>query len=350
MASSIVSVIVPCYNAEKFLPTLFKCLNEQTYKDFQAIFVNDGSTDGTLTVLNEYCAAHPQHTVISCENAGAASARNKGFQAIKGDFFVFCDADDIIAANHLELLVKNISENGADMAVCGIKRMAGKRADKYNFASRPRACKLKVYDTENALAQYLSQEIFDYPLFNKIYRTDILKKSGACFMDGARYGEESYFVCRYLAFSDKVVYYGAKTYVYLQHKNSLMHSGFSENRLDIFNNLAAVISDIKKDGRFVSLLPYVFAMRAGYSVGILYFILRSKYKNDTAIANIANGLKADAKYLKKCKKLAFYKKALIPVCVFFAKIRFNKQIKKYPDYSVAAAPGNSVQSEIRTHV
>ncbi|MBP5466823.1 MAG: glycosyltransferase, partial [Clostridia bacterium] len=77
MTEPIVSVIVPCYNAEKFLPTLFKCFNKQTYKNFQVIFVDDGSTDGTLAVLNGYCAIRPQHTVITGENAGAASARRR---------------------------------------------------------------------------------------------------------------------------------------------------------------------------------------------------------------------------------------------------------------------------------
>ncbi|MBP5466380.1 MAG: hypothetical protein J6Y43_02310, partial [Clostridia bacterium] len=218
---------------------------------------------------------------------------------------------------------------------------------RYNsvIVSRPRASKPEIYDTQSALEQYFSQKVFDFPLFNKIYRTDVLRKSGARFLDGARYGEESYFVSRYLSFSEKAVYYGAETYVYLQHKNSLMHSGFNENRLDIFTNINAVMEGIKKDGRFTSVLPYVFVMRAGYAIGILYFILRGKYKNERVIASIANCLKSDAEYLKKCKKTAFYKKALIPVCVVLAKIRFGKQIKKYPDLSGAAVKELAVKKE-----
>ena len=246
MVNPIVSVIVPCYNVEKFLPTVFKCFDRQTYKDLQVIFVDDGSTDGTLAALKEYCAARPVNTVITGENAGPASARNKGLKEIKGELFAFCDADDIISDNHFELLVKNIIEHSADLAVCAIKRLPGVKADKYDFNRLPRVGKLKVYDAKNALEQYFSQEVFDFPLYNKIYRTGVLKVSGACFFDGARYGEESYFVSKYLLSSEKVVYYGAETYVYLQHKNSLMHSGFNENRLDIFTNINAVIDGINK--------------------------------------------------------------------------------------------------------
>ena len=87
-------------------------------------------------------------------------------------------------------------------------------------------------------------------------------------------------------------------------------------------------------------------MRAGYSVGILYFILRSKYRNERVIASVANCLKSDAKYLKKCKKVAFYKKAFIPVCVLIAKIRFKKQIKKYPELSGESVKELAANSKI----
>ena len=229
MSEPLVSVIIPCYNAERFLPTLFKCFDRQTYRNFQAIFVNDGSTDGTLKVLNEYCSSRPQHTVVSGNNLGVASARNKGLDAVRGEFFTFCDADDIICANHIELLVKHLCEENADMAVCAIRRMAGKKAEGFDFGLKPRAKKVRAFDRTQALTQYFSQEVFDFLLLNKIYRTEIMLKSGARFLEGTRYGEESYFICKYLMRAEKTVFYGAKTYVYLQHKSSLMHSGFNES-------------------------------------------------------------------------------------------------------------------------
>ncbi|MBQ6727358.1 MAG: glycosyltransferase [Clostridia bacterium] len=330
MTNPVVSVIVPCYNVEKFLPVLFKCFNRQTYRNFQAIFVDDGSTDGTLDVLREYCSSRPQHTVVSGENAGVASARNKGLDAIKGELFTFCDADDIICDNHLELLVKHISEENADMAVCSIKRLSGKKVGSFNFDVKPRAKKVRAFDRIQALEQYFSQEKFDFLLLNKIYRTETMLKSGARFLDGTRYGEESYFICKYLLKSQKTVFYGAKTYVYLQHKNSLMHSRFNEKRNDIYINISAVLSTLKNDRTLSSVVPYVKVMRAGYSVGILYFILRSDYKNDCVIAGIVNHLKTDAKNIRKSRKVALYKKIFIPVCAVLAKIIFKKQLKKYP--------------------
>ena len=328
MAKPLLSVIVPCYNVERFLPNCFKCFDLQTYKNLQVIFVDGGSTDGTYKLLESYCSLHPDYTVIHSENEGVASARNMGLDAVKGELCAFCDADDIVSDNHFELLVKTVTENKADMAVCGIKRISEKKAEKIGFRFSSRSLKLKFYDKVQGLEQFFSQEKFDFLLMNKIFSTEIIKKSGARFLDGCRYGEESWFFYKYLSVAEKTVYYGAKTYVYVQRKGSLMHSAFNENRLDVYKNIEAVINEIERGGNFGSVLPYVKVMRAGYSVGMLHYILRGKYKNSRVIAGIVRTLKEDVKSLKKCPKVAFYKKALLPICAIVAKIVFIKHLKQ----------------------
>ncbi|MBR0189273.1 MAG: glycosyltransferase [Clostridia bacterium] len=328
MAKPLLSVIVPCYNAERFLPNCFKCFDLQNYKNLQVIFVDGGSTDGTYKLLENYCALHPDYTVIRTENEGVASARNKGLDAVKGEFCAFADADDVFYYNHFELLVKSVTENKVDMAVCGIKRVSEKKAEKIDLRPSPRSAKLKFYDKIQGLEQFFSQEKFDFLLMNKIFSTEIIKKSGARFLDGCRYGEESFFFFKYLSYCDKTVYYGAKTYVYVQRKGSLMHSGFNENRLDVYKNIQAVINEMESGENFKSVLPYVKVMRAGYSVGILHYILRGKYKNSRVIAESVQTLSKDVKSLKKCPKVAFYKKALLPPCAVVAKIVLKKHLKK----------------------
>ncbi len=328
MTYPLISVIVPCYNVEKFLPNCFKVFDRQTYKNLHVIFVNDGSSDGTFGLLNEYCAHHPQYTLITGENEGVASARNKGLNAIKGELFAFCDADDIISDFHFERLYKNISENAADMAVCSIKRISERRADKFNAGKRVKGGKVRAYGKTQALEQFFSQEKFDYLLMNKLFRTEILRKSGATFLDNCRYGEEGYFFFKYLSCAEKTVYEPCETYIYVQNQNSLMHSAFNESRLDIYKNLNAVMKEIAASGEFESVFPYVQVMRAGYSVGILFFILISGYKNGKVIAEITRMLNDDVKSLKKCPKVAAYKKAFLPLCAALAKMIFAKHLKK----------------------
>lgn len=328
MTEPLLSVIVPCYNAERFLPTCFKCFDLQTYKNLQVIFVDGGSTDKTYNLLQEYCALHPEHTVIRTENEGVASARNRGLDAVKGELCAFHDADDVICDSHFGLLVKALTETEADMAVCGIKRVNEKKADKIGLRFSPREIKIKSYDKIQGLEQFFSQEKFDFLLMNKVFSTELIKKSGARFLDGSRYGEESYFFYKYLSAAEKTAYYGAKTYVYVQRKGSLMHSVFNENRLDVYKNIQAVIDEMEKSGKFGSVLPYVKIMRAGYSVGMLHFILKGKYENSQVIAEITQNLCKDVKSLKKCPKIACYKKLLLPLCPLAAKIVFGKHLKK----------------------
>lgn len=324
----IISVIVPCFNVEKYLPICFQCFNVQTYKNLHVIFVDDGSTDGTLRVLQEYCSAHPNCTLISGGNVGVASARNKGIEAIKGEFFAFHDADDIFCDNHFTMLAENMLNADADMAVCGIKRISEKKAEKFNLHYKKTAVKLQTFDKISAMEQLFSQEKFDYLLKNKLYSTKILIKSGARFLEGSRYGEESYFFFKYMSYCEKTVYYKAKTCIYVQRKGSLMHSSFNETRLDIYKNIEAVIEEAEKETRFASVLPYLKVMRAGYSVGVLHFILYSKYRNSKVIADITRSLSKDVKIIRKCPRIAFYKKLCLPICPIIAKIVYCKHLKK----------------------
>lgn len=321
-------VIIPCYNAEKYLPTCFRCLDGQTYKNIRAVFVDDGSSDGTNGLLNEYCASHGKNILISGENAGVSSARNKGLAAVSEGLFAFMDADDIVSDDHFRLLVKTMTEYGADMAVCGIERISDKKASNYRPKVKEPNPKVRLYDGKDGLEQFFSQEKFDFLLMNKIFSAEILKKSGAGFLSGTRYGEEGYFFFRYMSACEKTAYYPAKTYVYVQRKGSLMHAAFNESRLDIYKNLALTLLTAEKDGKYPSVVPYVKVMRAGYSVGLLYFILRGKYKNSRVIAEIVKTLSADVKSLKKCPKVAFYKKAFLPLAARLAKIVFHRHLKK----------------------
>lgn len=334
MTKPLISVIVPCYNVEHFLPTCFKCLDRQTYKNLHVIFIDDGSTDGTLKLLQGYCALHPDYTLITGENRGVACARNSGLNAIKGELFAFCDADDIISDVHFELLCKNLIDSGADMSVCGVKRMSEKKAKKFDTAKRVKSHSVRLFDKKQALEQFFSQEIFDFLLVNKLYYTEIMRKSGACFLDNCHYGEESYFFCKYLLYAEKTVYFGAETYVYVQNKHSLMHSVFNEKRLDLYTNISAVLAEMSNYAEFTSVIPYIKIMRAGYSVGILYFILKSDYENACVIASIVNGLRNDVTNIRKCPKIALYKKIFMPIAVWLSSILFRKHLKQYPNLAI----------------
>jgi glycosyltransferase involved in cell wall biosynthesis len=112
------SVIIPCYNHAHFLNDSLSSLLSQSYSDWEAIIVNDGSTDNTIVVASNWCNLDSRIKLVSISNKGLSTARNKGFEFSSGDFIALLDSDDKYASNHLELISKLFKED-ADLVFTG---------------------------------------------------------------------------------------------------------------------------------------------------------------------------------------------------------------------------------------
>lgn len=113
------SIIVPVYNAEKFLRPCLDSLLGQTLRDFELLLVNDGSRDGSGAILEEYRQRDPQRVrVMTVENGGQGRARNLALEIARGEFLGFADSDDTVAPEMFEKLVRAAEEQNADMAIC----------------------------------------------------------------------------------------------------------------------------------------------------------------------------------------------------------------------------------------
>ena len=120
----VVSVIIPVYNLENYLDTCLDSVGRQTYGDFEAIVVDDGSTDGSQAVALSHAERDARIVVISTVNQGAARARETGIRHAQGDYICFLDGDDVWDSRMLEKLVAAIGENGGyDIVCCDYKRI-----------------------------------------------------------------------------------------------------------------------------------------------------------------------------------------------------------------------------------
>ena len=114
---TIISIIIPVYNVERFLRRCLDSVLRQTFQYWQAICVNDGSTDGSLEILQEYAAKDSRFKVINKKNGGLSDARNTGMKYAKGEYVLFLDSDDFIHDQTLELMFGTIKQKRADMAL-----------------------------------------------------------------------------------------------------------------------------------------------------------------------------------------------------------------------------------------
>ena len=110
-----ISIIIPVYNAEKYVGACIESLLAQSFSDFECILVNDGSTDGSSAVCREYAKKDPRVIHIDQENQGVCGARNTGLDAARGETITFVDSDDWMDENGLEILYNEYLRTGADL-------------------------------------------------------------------------------------------------------------------------------------------------------------------------------------------------------------------------------------------
>ena len=119
----LISVVVPIYNVEKYLKTCIETIIKQTYKNIEIILVNDGSTDNSLQICNEFKEKEKRIKVINKKNGGLSDARNIGLKKAKGKYICFIDSDDFINEKYIEELHSLIIKNNAQIAICSFENV-----------------------------------------------------------------------------------------------------------------------------------------------------------------------------------------------------------------------------------
>ena len=119
MNNPLVSILVPVYNVEAYLPQCLDSLLGQTYSHLQIVLIDDGSSDNSWTIMQQYAAQDSRIEIYHQENQGVATTRNHLLEKIKGDFVLFVDSDDWVELDMVEFLVGKATENQADVVTCG---------------------------------------------------------------------------------------------------------------------------------------------------------------------------------------------------------------------------------------
>lgn len=169
------SVIIPCYNAERFLRQCIESMKPQINDDIEVICVNDGSKDNTLNVLNELHKEMPQLQVVDQPNGGSAAARNNGFAHATGEYVWYVDADDLLAVDAFETIIKTLEQTDCDSIIFGLKWI-----DEDGNVVTPYK---KEYHTESVVSgteAYLLENIPSFP-WNRAFRRDFLEENNLCF-------------------------------------------------------------------------------------------------------------------------------------------------------------------------
>lgn len=217
-----ISVIIPAYNAQAYLRDCLESVLAQTYTDWEAIIVDDGSTDSTASIALEYAGKDKRFRVVSTPNQGVSSARNLALDMSKGEWITFLDSDDLLPENALERYVANIGQGidiiSGETGCCGQTQSHKIYKNRYNKA---------IYPNE-ALKSGLYQTGISASVWAKLYNRKVVKTLR--FPENMRY-EDLVFFCRVFMQAKRVAEIEDVVYIYRNNPSSFIHN-FTPDRLD----------------------------------------------------------------------------------------------------------------------
>lgn len=225
--SDLVSVIVPAYNAERFLSRCTDSILNQTYTNIELIIINDGSEDKTGIICDAYAADDSRVVVIHQENQGVSAARNAGIEKSSGVYIIFADADDALLPDAVEILLSEMRSADADIAVCSSYRVREGEA----VPLQPSGGKRRILEGLESLKGSLEDRGFSYAVWAKMYRRQFIGNTR--FVEGKRVHEDAFFLFECFCKQPRVVLCDKYVYIYYVTAGSASRAVFSEKFLDI---------------------------------------------------------------------------------------------------------------------
>ena len=262
----LITVVVPVYNTGELLRECVDSILAQTYKNLEIILVDDGSTDSSGEICDQYSLKDSRISVYHQKNSGQASARNYALSIARGEYVGFVDSDDYIAPNMYETMVDSLERNDADIVVCGRLMVRGEVA---TVAQMFHMDKETVFENREAVERFFTYKRVDSSPTDKLYKRDII--SDIKFPLGY-ICEDIPFVYDAISRANKVVHCGHEFYYYRVREGSTSRSGFSVRGMGLYYNAKTVYDksiveypELKQEIEFFlvqkssgSRLPYCF--------------------------------------------------------------------------------------------
>lgn len=296
-----VSIIVPVYNSQEYLKACAESLVNQTLEDIEIVFVNDGSTDNSLSILQEYQERFPEKVVLRTkENGGQASARNLGIEICTGEYIGFVDSDDCVDTTMFEKLYNVAVAKDCDLVECNYKYL--------QITEQGETLELPPYG--NVRAYENNADMFIDPLvspWNKIYKASIFKNNTIEFPEGLIYEDTAFFI-KTIPYIKEAAYVSEAFVYHFLRQNSTMNAKRDLRVGNIFPVLNDIIEFYQKMGFYEC-----------YKKELEYFCVKIL---------LCSSLNRIALVSDKKLRLQFVKKTLEMIATYFSGYRKNDYFRK----------------------
>ena len=268
--NKLLTIVIPVYNVEKYIYDCLESVRKQTYKDFNVIIVDDGSTDNSINIAKEICNKDNRFKIISKKNGGLSDARNYGLNYVETKYVTFLDSDDFINTNTYEKLINNLETNDNDIVVADIE---------YYYTNINNNFILKGLNTK--VSNDINKQSLLSPMFawNKVYKLEYFKSINQLYPIGLWY-EDIPVTTLLFTNTNKIGYVEEVLYYYRQNDDSIMSQKSKRNE-EIFKILEIVIDNFKHRNiynKYYDEIEYLLIEHTRI-YGLYRFLVQDNYKN-----------------------------------------------------------------------
>lgn len=288
----LISIIVPVYNVFEYVGMCLDSLLSQTYENIEIIIVDDGSTDESGKICDDYAQKYPDKIqVIHISNQGVSVARNRGIEMAKGEYLLFIDSDDWIEPKMIDILIKNLVDNDADMSICSVNLNSYKEKDQLE-----EECHIQLFDQNELYKEILgNKHIYGYAC-NKLLKKSLVGEIR--FDETLTVCEDMEFIVRYTEKCMRGVYTTAKLYHYRQRSESVTGDfNYDPRKLSIikaYEKIVPIYENFCPECTYILLRNYL-----KINLNIWGRMKISRYENEKVKSTLLNNIRDN--YMKVIK-------------------------------------------------
>lgn len=279
--NKLISVIIPVYNTESYLSLCIQSVLDQTYTNFELFLIDDGSTDASGEICDQYAQKDSRIKVVHNTNQGVSHSRNLGLVLASGEYIAFCDADDQYKPNYLAELYDSAIQTNSDIIICNYSV--------YNLLGEKVICNRKsglIEKGEVYQRIFIDNTIGGF-VWNKLFKKDLL--DNLSFDENMQICEDTYFLCKALKKAKKLYFVGTSLYLYRLHQTNTMNNIL--NMFDEYGNLKYATAYEKLIKEKIVEEPYIQYIRVNecvMAIGVKCDYLNSQVNIDRKIIHKLN--------------------------------------------------------------
>ena len=320
MTDKLISIVIPVYNVEKFIRDCLDSVICQTYKVIEILLIDDGSTDRSGEICDEYEKKDQRITVLHQENQGLSSARNLGIQTAKGSLITFLDSDDMIAPRYLETLYDAMIETEADIAVSDYGRISSEGNSIKEIEECSTKCSNVVFNNVDAIKEVYGKKYhgMQFIACGKLYRKSLYKDKGIVFPIG-KIHEDTFTTYKVIYAARRICYVDTPLYLYRVRSGSIMNSHFSEKSLVKFDAIKEEC-DFYKNNNQIELLNLAFFNYLHEKKNTINEMLTDKTIERSRVKELSKTIIGDINVYSKYIKIPLKKRISYIILAYFPRV------------------------------